>query len=373
MSENAATQALHPASTRVQPRLDEALSIAHRCRHACQIWRSVAGVLSCGPLAAHRDVVTALALGYVQSGKTTSITALSPRARMRDTASSSRCSAATNLLLDQNRTDSRRRLASAAAQDYLWVVETNPTGPRAAKRADWSIAGASSSSRCSSTLAASRWPAAWDGCRATSPVLIVDDEADQASLNTQGRDEREQDVRGDPRDAEALLANHLYVQYTATPYAPLLLEPDDLLSPEFVEFLQPGPGYTGGREFFVDFAERVVRDVPTLDEQAPQAAAARAAGSLVGRASFVAGRRCFSAHDPAGARSACSCTRRTRTTFKRGTTSCWSDGLRGGDSMSLRASRSPGATVVLSARKRGELVRRDLDDLLARPRALRPS
>src|SRR3712207_1051849 len=103
--------------------------------------------------------------------------------------------------------------------------------------------------------------------RVEAPVLVVDDEADQASLNT------EVGFASESRTYEAIAALrasvplHLYVQFTATPYAPLLLERDDRLRPDFVEMLTPGTGYTGGREFFVDNADTVIRAIPTLDEQ----------------------------------------------------------------------------------------------------------
>ena len=46
-------------------------------------------------------------------------------------------------------------------------------------------------------------------------------------------------------------SGNLYIQYTATPYANLLLTPDDHLAPDFVEILEPGEGYTGGYQFFI--------------------------------------------------------------------------------------------------------------------------
>ena len=122
------------------------------------------------------------------------------------------------------------------------------------------------------------------------PVLIIDDEADQASLNTevnQGLESRTYDALTQLR---AAVPRHLYVQFTATPYAPLLLEPDDHLRPDFIELLQPGEGYTGGREFFVDHADVVVRPIPTLDEQAPRSLPTQLPKSLVEAfGSFVAG------------------------------------------------------------------------------------
>jgi hypothetical protein len=66
--------------------------------------------------------------------------------------------------------------------------------------------------------------------------------------------------------------------------------------------LQPGAGYTGGREFFVDHAEVVVRPIPTLDEQPPKGAPTQLPRSLVEAfASFVAGTALLLASGRAGA------------------------------------------------------------------------
>ena len=43
---------------------------------------------------------------------------------------------------------------------------------------------------------------------------------------------------------------HLYLQYTATPQALLLISIDNLLSPDFAHVLEPGPQYIGGLEIF---------------------------------------------------------------------------------------------------------------------------
>ncbi len=131
------------------------------------------------------------------------------------------------------------------------------------------------------------------------PVLIIDDEADQASLNTQvnrGAESRIYEAVGRLRSAAP---RHLYVQFTATPYAPLLLEPNDHLRPDFVELLHPGPGYTGGREFFVDNAHVVVRPIPTLDEQRPRSLPTILPKSLeTAFGSFIAGTALLLGADP---------------------------------------------------------------------------
>lgn len=98
-------------------------------------------------------------------------------------------------------------------------------------------------------------------------VLIIDDEADQASLNTYARsnsksDDWEEDELSSTYASilglKDSLPNHSYIQYTATPQAPLLINIMDLLSPKFHVVLTPGESYTGGKIFFKDMPDLVV-------------------------------------------------------------------------------------------------------------------
>ena len=82
------------------------------------------------------------------------------------------------------------------------------------------------------------------------PVLIIDDEADQASLNIEVAKSQESTTYRCFMALRESLPNHTYLQYTATPQAPLLVSIIDSLSPNFVEVLSPGDSYVGGREFF---------------------------------------------------------------------------------------------------------------------------
>lgn len=90
-------------------------------------------------------------------------------------------------------------------------------------------------------------------------VLIIDDEADQASLNNFGRANSkvsEEDAQKLSSTYEAILnlRNQLpgnsYVQYTATPQANILINTMDMLSPKTHTVLIPGKGYCGGKLFF---------------------------------------------------------------------------------------------------------------------------
>jgi hypothetical protein len=82
------------------------------------------------------------------------------------------------------------------------------------------------------------------------PVLIIDDEADQASLNNQVAQGQESTTYRRLMALRQALPNHTYLQYTATPQAPLLINIIDSLSPNFVHVLEAGDQYVGGQEFF---------------------------------------------------------------------------------------------------------------------------
>lgn len=92
-------------------------------------------------------------------------------------------------------------------------------------------------------------------------ILIIDDEADQASLNTQVKTKEPNNAEKKSAIYAALtrLRNatpkHSFVMYTATPQAPLLLSLQDHLSPSSVTVLSPGPDYVGGAELFSEQSE----------------------------------------------------------------------------------------------------------------------
>lgn len=81
-------------------------------------------------------------------------------------------------------------------------------------------------------------------------VLIIDDEADQASMNTKAKQGKTSPTYENLLALRKALPSHYYLQYTATPQAPLLIAIDDALSPDFVRVLEPGAGYTGGDMYF---------------------------------------------------------------------------------------------------------------------------
>lgn len=86
----------------------------------------------------------------------------------------------------------------------------------------------------------------WEGQK----VLIIDDEADQASLNTRRRRGLESPTYRNILELRKAFTHHAYLQYTATPQAPLLIAITDSLSPDVVHVIDPGPAYVGGHDFF---------------------------------------------------------------------------------------------------------------------------
>lgn len=94
------------------------------------------------------------------------------------------------------------------------------------------------------------------------PALILDDEADQATLDTNlARNSRAKSKGAATVDPTAIyelvverlrksLRHHVFLQVTATPYALLLQSVGAQLRPSFTQLLEPGLGYTGGEKFF---------------------------------------------------------------------------------------------------------------------------
>lgn len=105
------------------------------------------------------------------------------------------------------------------------------------------------------------------------PILVIDDEADQASPNTfaaanlsRGTN-RNSTTYSEIVSLKAVLPHHSYVQYTATPQANLLMALQDRLSPEFAESVTPGEGYVGGQRLFAG-GGNFVHTIPTAEAAA---------------------------------------------------------------------------------------------------------
>lgn len=100
------------------------------------------------------------------------------------------------------------------------------------------------------------------------PTLIIDDEADQAGLNNLIRQGRESTTYERLRRIRQILPRHTFLQYTATPQGPLLINIIDVLSPNFASVLTPGTEYVGGRDFFTG-QRPLVRAIPPNEIPTP--------------------------------------------------------------------------------------------------------
>lgn len=98
-----------------------------------ETWESVDRILSNGPTGTPGGTGrTGLALGYVQSGKTTSITALIAAAADDGYRVVIAFLGSTNLLLSQNQARLHSALGVGSRSDYRWVVMPNPAGATSA-------------------------------------------------------------------------------------------------------------------------------------------------------------------------------------------------------------------------------------------------
>ena len=100
------------------------------------------------------------------------------------------------------------------------------------------------------------------------PALIIDDEADQATLNNEVQRGTQSATYRRILALRGLVPHHTFLQYTATPQALLLINLIDVLSPAFADVLTPGPMYTGGRQFFERDMD-LIREIPIADIPTP--------------------------------------------------------------------------------------------------------
>lgn len=91
----------------------------------------------------------------------------------------------------------------------------------------------------------------------SGPLLLIDDEADDASIDTNEPDETPTAINAAIRGLLVGVQRSSYVAYTATPYANALIDPDarsdghgdDLFPRDFIALLTPPPTYFGARRF----------------------------------------------------------------------------------------------------------------------------
>ncbi|MEI7560272.1 MAG: Z1 domain-containing protein [Actinomycetes bacterium] len=208
-----------------------------------------------------------LVIGYVQSGKTQNFTAVMAKAADSGYRLVIILSGLHNALRDQTQERLDEQLFAPSGPNYLWMTLTDEedfgesiVDPNAALAENHKnpvyLVVKKNASRLRSLL---EWikkadPQILDAC----PTLIIDDEADQASVNTN-------DLKNDPttinrciRDILGALPKSSYVAYTATPFANVLIDPMaqdeaqrfDLYPRDFIVSLPKPAGYVGTEEIF---------------------------------------------------------------------------------------------------------------------------
>ncbi len=247
---------------------DEALSVLARCV----------------PPSGHADTDTGLVIGYVQSGKTLSFTTVAALARDNGYQMVIVIAGVTNYLYGQSKTRLERDLRLGTRHDRPWIHFPKPTtanntaGHIQGILQGWSDPALRPELRSTVLITVMKNKAQLNKLSTVLtgldlshvPALIIDDEADQAGLNTLVRQGDASATYSSLMTLRQRLPHHTYLQYTATPQAPLLINLIDVLSPSFAKVLTPGTGYVGGRQFFVD-QPGLVRIIPPTEIPTPQA------------------------------------------------------------------------------------------------------
>lgn len=228
----------------------------------------------CIPPQVGSESTTGLVLGYVQSGKTLSFTAVAALARDNEFPMVIVITGIATHLLGQSR--GRLETDLRLQTNRKWRLFLNPRPEQrqtvADVLADWTDRGLPDHRRQSVLITVLKNPTHLRNLvsllsqleLSRTPVLVIDDEADQAGLNTLVNRGRESTTYQRLVALRSCLPHHTYLQYTATPQAPLLINLIDTLSPRFAELLVPGDDYTGGETFFEEQPE-LVRIIPATE------------------------------------------------------------------------------------------------------------
>ena len=101
------------------------------------------------------------------------------------------------------------------------------------------------------------------------PMLLIDDEADNASINIRHRVDEISTINRQVRLLVNLFERSCYVGYTATPFANIFIDPDDesemvghdLFPRDFIVCLNPPSNYFGANRVFREDGDAIVRSV----------------------------------------------------------------------------------------------------------------
>lgn len=118
-----------------------------------------------------------------------------------------------------------------------------------------------------------------DGRIGDVPMLFIDDEADNASINTNKPDLDPTRTNAMIRRVLGLFTKSCYVGYTATPFANIFINPDaydddvreELFPRNFIYSLDPPTSYFGPRKVFIDETtrDRIVEPITDCEDYIP--------------------------------------------------------------------------------------------------------
>ncbi|WP_069609856.1 Z1 domain-containing protein [Leptospira tipperaryensis] len=228
------------------------------------------------PLAGNTGNSTGLVIGYVQSGKTMSFTTLSALARDNNYQVIILITGISVPLFNQSKNRIQNDLRLVSRSDRKWRYFENPTdNDRNSLRDtldDWKDSSVPEGNKQTILIVVMKNHRHLEKLNrlfshidfSGSSAIIIDDEADQASLNTKVKNNGQSTTYKRMLSLRSHFKNHSFLQYTATPQAPLLINIIDTLSPNFVEVLTPGSEYTGGKEFFIE-NPHLIEDIPEQD------------------------------------------------------------------------------------------------------------
>lgn len=230
---------------------------------------------------------TGIVIGYVQSGKTLSFTTLAALARDNNYQLVIVIAGTSVNLVNQSTDRLRRDLRLDTRFDRKWTLLQNPSRIENRELIEMTLRQWAdehySNDRCRTVLITvmkngshlANLTNLLSGLSLEGvPTLIIDDEGDQASLNTRARQAAREGIDIEDltenqvstiyrriNQLRSIFPHHTFLQYTATPQANLFINIMDRLSPNFIKLLTPGEEYTGGVQFFRE-NPHLIREIP---------------------------------------------------------------------------------------------------------------
>ena len=118
-----------------------------------------------------------------------------------------------------------------------------------------------------------------DGSISNLPLLLIDDEADHASVNTNDPEKDPTTINKRIREILNLFHRKCYLAYTATPFANIFIDPsseddmykDNLFPKDFIISLDPPSNYVGSEKLFGNESEalNIIREIDDIEDIIP--------------------------------------------------------------------------------------------------------